>query len=265
MGWWTNDELAGLYGRLLDAGVRFVVVGGQAVNLWSENYRDAGTLPRSQWAELEPFASHDLDCLGGSIDAADAARTLGVEAEFYDPFGRTAVPNAGTLSVPLGENTLLIHFTHTVYGANRDEVRRTARLLAWRGRQLPVMHPLICLESKLDCLFGLDQSRRQDLKHVKLSCFATHEFFCEQVEANLVRDVLAACERIAGMAMSENGLRAWMQHGLECERAIPSDAITAAAARESKFANFLRLRWPRFEDELRHRRERHREIFSRKT
>ena len=261
MGWWNSEELSEMYVRLIDAGVQFVVVGGQAVNLWSEKFRTAS----AEWTELQPFASHDLDCLGGSIDAAEAARALGVEAEFYDPFSRTAIPNSGSLNVPLGDRQLLVHFLHTVIGANRDEVRRTARMLPWQGRQLPVMHPLLCLESKLDCLFSLDQSRRQDLKHVKLARLATHEFFRERVEENLVKDVLTACERIAWLAMGEYGLRAWMQHHIECDRAIPIDAIKAASAHQPKFANFLERRWPRFLEELARDRERYREIFSSRT
>ncbi len=261
MGWWKTEELSELYVRLIDAGVQFVVVGGQAVNLWSEKFRTTS----AEWMDLEPFASRDLDCLGGSIDAARAAHSLGVEAEFYDPFSRIPIPNSGSLTVPLGDRDLLIHFLHTIIGANREEVRRTARMLPWQGRQLPVMHPLLCLESKLDCLFSLNQAGRQDLKHVKLARLATRNFFRDRVEENLVRDVLTACERIAGLAMSEYGLRAWMQHHIECERAIPIEAIKAASEHEPKLANFLERRWPRFLEELARDRERYREIFPSRT
>ena len=261
MGWWNSEELSDLYLRLLDGGVQFVVVGGQAINLWSENYRTTS----AEWTELEPFASRDLDCLGGSVDAARAASSLGVEAEFYDPFSRIPIPNSGSLTVPWGDRDLLIHFLHTIVGANRDEVRRTARMLPWHGRQLPVMHPLLCLDSKLDCLFSLNQAGRQDMKHVKLARLVTHEFYRELVGQKLVRDVLTGCERIAGLAMSEYGLRAWMQHQIECERAIPIEAIQAAAGHEPKLANFLERRWPRFLEELARDRERYHEIFSRRT
>ena len=260
MGWWNSAELSELYLRLIDAGVQFVVVGGQAVNLWSENYRTTS----AEWVELEPFASHDLDFLGGSIDARHAARSLGVEAEFYDPFSRVPIPNSGSLNVPLGDRELLVHFLHTIIGANRDEVHRTARMLPWHGRQLPVMHPLLCLESKLDCLFRLDQSGRQDLKHVKLARLATREFYRELVGQNLARDVLTGCERIVRLALGEYGLRAWLLHDIECERAIPIDTVQAAVEHEPKLVNFLERRWPRFLEELARDRESYREIFARR-
>ncbi len=260
MGWWNSEELSDLYVRLIDAGVQFVVVGGQALNLWSEKYRTTS----AEWVELQPFASHDLDCLGGSIDARRAASSLGVEAEFYDPFSRVPIPNSGSLTVPIGDRELLIHFLHSIVGANRDEVRRTARMLPWQGRELPVMHPLLCLESKLSCLFGLDQRGRQDLKHVKLARLATHDFFRDRVEENLVRDVLTGCERLAWLAQGEYGLRAWLLHGIECERAIPIETIQAAASQQPKFASFLERRWPRFLEALVRDREEYREIFSRR-
>ena len=260
MGWWNSEELSDLYIRLIDAGVQFVVVGGQAVNLWSENYRTTS----DEWIELLPFASHDLDFLGGSIDARHAARFLGVEAEFYDPFSRVPIPNSGSLMVPLGDRELLIHFLHSIIGASREEIHRTARKLPWHGRELPVMHPLLCLESKLNCLFSVDQRARQDLKHVKLSRLATREFFRELVRLNLVRDVLTGCERIAWLTQGEYGLRAWLQHGIECERAIPIDTIQTAAEHQPKLANFLERRWPRFLEELARDRESYREIFSRR-
>jgi hypothetical protein len=35
---WTSETLKGVYTRLLESGVEFVVIGGQAVNLWSRHF-----------------------------------------------------------------------------------------------------------------------------------------------------------------------------------------------------------------------------------
>ena len=262
---WTSSELAEVFRRLVEAGVDFVVVGGQAVNLWSQHYRVAGAESEAAWRELEPFTSRDLDCLGGSTDVAQAARAFGVEAVFYDPFSRVPAPNSGTLTVPVGERELLIHFLHSIYGANRDEVRRTAQSFPVAEKKLLVMHPLICLESKVDCLLGLDQCGRQDLKHVKLGCLITHAFLSARVPTTTAREILDAVERIVRLATSDAGLRVWLRHGVECESALPIDAIKAASEHQPKFANFLERRWPRFLEELARDRERYHEIFSRRT
>ena len=260
---WSSSDLREIYRRLLDANVEFVVVGGQAINLWSQHYRLDGNLPEAAWQELEPFTSRDLDCLGGSVDAAEAARALSAEVTFYDPFSRAWTPNSGTLTVPVGERELTIHFLHSVHGANRDEVRRTARAIPLDGKELRVMHPLVCFESKVDCLLGLDQHGRQDLKHVKLGCLITRAFLHSRIDG-AARDVLDAVERVMRLGTSEAGLRVWLQFEVECESALPISAIEAAASANEKLANFLRLRWPQLRLKLDQRRAHYREIFSRK-
>ena len=92
---WTSETLRAVYIRLLERDVEFVVIGGQAVNLWSRHYSQHSDLP-SEWQRLEPFSSRDLDCLGDSMDARDAGQAFGVEVELYSPFGRTAGPNSGS-------------------------------------------------------------------------------------------------------------------------------------------------------------------------
>ena len=134
MACWTSETLKGVYARLLERDVEFVVIGEQAVNLWSEHYSERSDLPQSEWQLFEPFSSRDLDCLGDSMDARDAGDALGVEAELYPPFSRTPVPNSGSLVVPLDHGSLLIHFIHTPYGTNPDEIRRTALALSFGRR-----------------------------------------------------------------------------------------------------------------------------------
>jgi hypothetical protein len=254
---WTSETLKDVYARLLERDVEFVVIGGQAVNLWSEHYSKTSDLPRSEWQHFEPFSSGDLDCLGDSMDARAAGDALGVEAEFYPPFSRIPVPNSGSLVVPLDHGNLLIHFIHTPYGANPDEVRRTALALSI-GEQKPllVMHPVLCLETKITCLFGLDQRSRQDLKHVHLSCLIFHEFVRDRLQKGVVKDALLAAERVGRLACAQNGLNLWHKHSIACESFLPINIIRQAANTEPKFASFVSLRWPIIETKIRDRRSR---------
>jgi hypothetical protein len=249
---WTSETLKDVYTRLLERNVEFVVIGGQAVNLWSEHYSKSSDLPRSEWQHFEPFSSGDLDCLGDSMDARDAGDALGVEAELYPPFSRTPVPNSGSLVVPLDHGDLLIHFIHTPYGANPDEVRRTALALPiGKEKPLPVMHPVLCLETKIACLFGLDQRSRQDLKHVHLSCLIFHEFIRERLQMGAVKDVLLAAERVGRLACTQNGVNLWHEHSIGCESFLPINIIRQAANTEPKLALFTSLRWPIVETKIR--------------
>jgi hypothetical protein len=254
---WTSETLREVYIRLLERDVEFVVIGGQAVNLWSRHYSQHSGSPPSEWQHFEPFSSRDLDCLGDSMDARDAGQAFGVEVQLYPAFGRTVGPNSGTMEIPLPQGDLLIHFLHTPYGATPDEVKRTARLhQIGHQKQLPVMHPLLCLETKIACLFGLDQRGRQDVKHVHLSCLVFREYVCERLQLGVVKDVLLAAERIGRLACDRLGLNLWRQYSISCESYLPFDAIRQASNAEPKLASFISLLWPRIETKIRDRRSR---------
>jgi hypothetical protein len=254
---WTSETLKAVYARLLERDVEFVVIGGQAVNLWSEHYSGRSDLPQSEWRRFEPFSSRDLDCLGDSMDARDAGQAFGVEVQLYSPFGRTAGPNSGTMEIPLPQGNLLVHFLHTPYGATPDEIKRTALALSiGREKPLPVMHPVLCLETKVACLFGLDQRSRQDLKHVQLGCLVFHEFIRERLQKGAIKDVLLAAERVGRLVCAQNGLALWHKHSLACEGFLPMAAIREAANAEPKLASFASLRWPIIEMKIRDRRSR---------
>jgi len=254
---WTSETLREVYVRLLEREVEFVVIGGQAVNLWSRHYSQQSDMPHFEWQRFEPFSSRDLDCLGDSMDARDAGQAFGVEVQLYSPFGRTAGPNSGTMEIPLPQGDLLIHFLHTPYGANPDEVKRTARLHQIEYQKpLRVMHPLLCLETKVACLFGLDQSGRQDLKHVNLSCLIFREYVRERLQLGATKDVLLAAERIGRLACDRMGLKLWHEHSLACESFFPMDVIRQAADLDPKLASFTSLRWPIIETKIRDRRNR---------
>jgi hypothetical protein len=255
MKWWTSDELAGLYEKLIDAGVEFVVIGGQAVNLWSEHYRKSGGLPPATWTALEPFASRDLDLLGGRLDAAAAAEALHVEVVLFEPDPRTAPPNSGTLYVPVGEDELIVQFLHTPFGARREEVRATARLLEWRGRKLPVMHPLLCLEAKVESFFGLEQTGRQDLKHIRLAIACVHGLLLASLESALEKQILTGLERVASLAASDFGIRLKLDHAVEIQNAIPWPELESGASSLPKLAAFLEKRWPQLRTRISSREE----------
>ena len=264
MSLWSSEDLGDLYVRLLEAGVEFVVIGGQAVNLWAQHFRARGRLPDAAWAAFEPFASRDLDLLGGSVDAAQAAAALAVEAVFFEPHGRAAPPNSGTLYVPLRGGELIVQFLHSPFGAQREEIRRSARQLDWRGRALPVMHPILCLEAKIECLFGLDQTGRQDRKHVELAMLCGQEFIRDLLGERRERDVLAAIERIVQIALSEGGLRLAAEEALLVESAIPSPELVAHATALPKIAGFLDRRWPQLEAKIATRREHYAQLRARR-
>lgn len=225
----------------------FVVIGGQAVNL-------------CVWEKLLPFASDDLDCLGGSVEALAVGREFGVEAQVYDPFGKAWTPSVADLRLPMGQpegRTLLVQFLHTAKVLNSAEVESTARELTWAGVTLRVLHPMLCLEGKLANPWGLDQERppRQDLKPARLSCLVLHAFLRERLALGQAREVLGLTERTMRLAGRQEGLKTWARYGLDIEEVIPLTSLTVAATEGmEKAANFLTRRWGQLQATLHDRR-----------
>jgi len=243
---WTSSDLAGAYGRLLDTGVAFIVVGGQAVNLWAEHYRQR--LPRTELDSFAPLASRDLDLLGGSVDVERAGRALQVDFLAVRPRERTDSPHTGTLHLPVaGRDELTVQFIHTPVGANPAEVRKTARPLAWHGCIVPVMHPLLCLESKVACLCRLAQEGRQDEKHARLCLVLVREFIAERLTPENERELREIIARVLDLAGDERGLCVWHEHGIRVEESLPISAMRETAGALPKIAGFLENEWPRRE------------------
>jgi hypothetical protein len=130
-----------------------LVIGGQAVNLWSERYEK----PEPPWTELKPFTSLDLDLLGSRRDVLAAASLLHAKPLLPVPGENTV--NAGKLTVALGREELDIDVVHTANGINTQEAVETAPLLVYRDLRLRVLHPVLCIESKTVNLATLPQDR----------------------------------------------------------------------------------------------------------
>jgi hypothetical protein len=146
---WSVSDLSPVLGVIGKLGC--VVIGGQAVNIWCEHYAREDYVPAGQWEELKPFTSLDLDLLGSSVEAEEAGVELRARrVEIADLFSKSDSPICGFVEAHVGGRELGIHFLHRIAGVGRDEVERTAVLIDAGGTNVRVMHPLLCLEGRVD-------------------------------------------------------------------------------------------------------------------
>ena len=200
----TPEELRAVLDALQS--VEAIIVGGQAINLWSGHYSDAN----AEWQQYLPFSSEDLDLFGGRIEVqscAEALRRNGFQqlrvalAKDFDPS-----PNAGVILADLDDTTQLrIDILSAVYGINDAELETTAmRLLGQgplKGMTLRVQNPILCLEGKLKALSGLPQNGRQDKKHLALSTLFVRRYLQEQCSDLQPRPGLKQVERVLGSCL----------------------------------------------------------------
>ena len=182
-----------------------VIVGGQAINLWSELYgRD-----EEPWRSLRPFTSRDLDALASAAALLECARLTGGEARFPEP-GQGTV-NTGQLSVLLDGRPVDADFLSEVKGLNNQEIRQTARAVLWQGLTLRLLHPILCVESKTINLMRIQQEpeERQDHKHLRIALANAREFLVEQTANPATHPIIVRwAQRLRSLANDQLGLEA---------------------------------------------------------
>lgn len=252
----TPDQLKHLLQTLHQAQIELILVGGQAINLWAMQYKQA----TPAWDTLLPYASVDLDFYGGRIEAVQCGQVLGGQvtlAQNFDPS-----PNAGVVMVNWHGIPLRIDILASVYGLADAEIASTALEFVGSGPlaalTLKVLHPLLCLESKLKCLQNLDQTTRQDEKHVRLAVLILESFLSEQLAQSLTRQVLNLVERLVDNAWTDAGLNAWYRYGIQIETAIPLAQIQTLD--NPQWQSFHGIRWPQIHTHLSTRRSRYKQL-----
>jgi hypothetical protein len=196
-----------------------VIVGGQAINLWSEIYQK----DEEPWRSLRPFTSRDLDALGSAAALLECARQAQGQALFPEPGQKTA--NTGKLTVLIDGQPVDADFLSEVKGLNNQEIRQTARRIAWHELQLRLLHPILCVESKTINLMRIQQEpeERQDKKHLLLALANAREFLAEQTANPATHPVLLRwAQRLRGLANDQLGLEAAQIHGIDYQSGIPA-------------------------------------------
>ncbi len=172
-------EVLELLARLGDVADRIVLVGGQAVNIWSEYYLAQGRAP--ELLADAPFTSKDIDFCG-SHEAARlfAARVRQGRAKLATL--DDATPNVGVvLYVDDGGHERVVDFLGAPFGmVGREVEQRSVRLDVLdeagtsTGATYRVMHPVDCLESRVHNVMGLadayDTPRGRRQLHASVVC-----------------------------------------------------------------------------------------------
>ena len=246
-------DLTEVFQALQEEDLDAVIVGGQAVNLWASRYSQT----EPELRQYLPFASQDLDFYGGRVEAALCGEILGGETILNSSFDPS--PNAGVVLLERAQGRLRIDFLASVYGLNESEIMETAIPFRLGGegnhRQMRVLHPVLCLEGKLSSLRGLPQAGRQDLKHLRISICCVRAFLKERLPQFSARAGLKLVERVLSSATREDGLRAWYDHEVCVESAVPKEILSELT--DEKWQRFSEIRLPQIEDRIAAKRTRY--------
>lgn len=218
--------------RLADAGVDLVLVAGQAVNFWAKFYsRQSEAL-----IEFAPFVSKDVDLFGEVQCLYELPKILDGELKRFSDVRQSVVGIFTTNSDP----PLVFELLRTLYGPVSSE-----RILE-RSLHIGKIHlidPISLLVCKVHNATGIDQERRQDIRHVKMMTHVVHAYYCDGLEKvgdlmtprqfiNEVRYLLDFAEDPAfqkGMRIADQTLR-------DC---FPDDEIQTAGEKFESLGRFF--------------------------
>lgn len=151
------------------SGADFFVEGGQAVNFWAE-YIDSMD-PARRLGALRPFTSKDCDIWVSQRAWEQIKRHPGGTLRL----GTSPADGQLAILTLREEPPLVVDVMSTVYGIPaRDYPRLLERVLD--NGEMKVIDPLYLFLSKCHCLLGLDQSDRQDERHVRMLALILPEY-----------------------------------------------------------------------------------------
>lgn len=234
-----------IYTALNAAKVDFIILGGQACNLWALMYEKQEPDLKS----LRPYTTRDLDVWSGSQrDVTATAEILHVKPTLNDP--GSSAPDMGHFTLKTPKGKLLIQFLTGAYGVKTEQVIRSKQNYTWSRYKLDlsVMHPLLSLEAKLRSFYGLNQTLRQDLKHLKMSLLYTPAYIVDKAKEGKTREVLRMCQHILALSSSTDGLRIYREKGLAIDEAIP--VLGLGEIPDQKINKFLQIQLPKEREKL---------------
>ncbi len=248
---YSPQDVAEILEAVNDAGA--TLVGGQAINVWSELLQRPDTPP---WSEQRPFTSLDVDALGDRSNLLSLARRLeasglAVEVTLAETVQEQRI-NTGILRVwpKTGRESkrpsegLLVNLLSSPLGLSAPEVRALRIIMPFENVLVPLLHPVLCVESKAYNLNELEQDtpglERQDRKHLILAIANCREYLAPLCENP---GMLRWGQRIVDLAYHQLGLATLRHHHLDVLEGVPwerwtlspTPEITAFATEKNKF------------------------------
>lgn len=167
------DEYLPILRSWSEGGVNYLVIAGQAVNMWAARYESV----EPALSAFRPYVSKDLDLfLSGNADLVRIKALVRGKLTLADS------PADGQWAIFESANHLRIDLFHDVPGISvtlRGRLMRRALQIAG----IPIMDPVFLLAVKARNVRWLPQERRNDRRHVQMLALAVRCYLAELIDA----------------------------------------------------------------------------------
>jgi hypothetical protein len=170
--------------------VRAVVVGGQALVLWSRLFLDR--VP--QIADIYSLSSEDIDVYGTASDAKTFAKLL-ENAELHIPPRWDNSPNVAVVTGTIGSHPVRIDFLRSILGVEHRSIKENYVTLTKDTPAGPLnislLHPLDCLRSRLSNINDLHREGIHSISSAKAAMIIVDVFIDQLLEEGQTRKAQA--------------------------------------------------------------------------
>lgn len=212
-----------------------ILVGGQAIETWGIFFNVLA--PTGDQAPL----TEDIDWLGGKRDALWLCERLGKNAtEVYFPSAHDNSPSSALayLERP-GGRILMMDFLRGIVGPTNEEVQRLAVPVQFDQTTLQVLHPLLCLESRMANLAVLPSKRQGNGPLQAIWAIDIARAYLEHRGQNATPGQIASdCRLMVELAEFKHGRYCWLNYKLDPLCAISSHVLAMAGE------GFVTKEWP---------------------
>ncbi len=191
-----------------------LLVGGQAVNLWTLYYRE-------HTVELAPFVSRDADVLGDRETLKALGKLVGSKPQFF-PLRPPSNEVGVVIAKDASGQPLLIEVLSSVHGVSNEELGEPVYTMAIGegGVRVQVPGPITLLKAKIANLADLAQTGRQDSRHVVILARLIPAYLGDLQKAASEgrleeRKLLGFLEQLLAIATSKSGKKALEQLKIE--------------------------------------------------
>lgn len=216
------------------------VVGGHAVNLWSEYYLATGV---KKLAAYLPFTSKDLDLVG----SAGLLNRLYQLHKGVLSRSEPRSPVIGRIDLKRARGGILrVEVLHAVNGLSSADLTRTMELKV-ADTVARVLLPHLVLKAKLENALTIDQEGRNDVKHVRMMILCVHAFIGQFVrnvgEGELSQRALVnLLNEIHDVVTNEKAIRSARRWDLDLRGVWPIEELRGFEG--EKISRWLEHRFP---------------------
>lgn len=232
-GWFTPPDLELLFSaiaKLPDPGA-VVLVGGQALSFWVDLFDIP--IPKLD----VPYLTQDADFIGTHRDAELLARELGADIRLAGIDDNT--PNLAVLTYQgVNGQKLLIDILSVIVGLSDKEVRKRALLVEIGERRLHILHPMLCLKSRIENLMTLPGKRNGNgISQARVAVEVVRVYIHYLLASHTEKDAINAVKQIREMALSRAGLYVYREYGIDLLAAVNPTLFTLQAFKEKDWPN----------------------------